>query len=660
MKGRIISYFESYESFVQAQYGFRRRFLGIWYKRFSRRIVNRIKKESGYYSGSEEFIYSLATILNIPSEIIVSERESQRILGVADKTLACIYNLLGSGDVVIDPIDWHIDFKTGFKWLPGTFYRDYIQEDISTASDVKIPRELSRSHHLLKLALAYKLTKDEKYAKTCVSQICNWIDANPLMYSINWGCTMDVAIRAVNWIWVLGLISGTEQLNKPIIAKVKESLYQHGWFIYRNPEKAISNSGNHYLADLSGQIQLGLIFKGEGESMKWLNKGKEELFREIRHQILPTGMSYERSTNYNRLVLELVLIPILTLKNNRHEIPSDICYRIESMFDFLKYALKPDGTSPIIGDQDNGRLLPFGTEGMNDFRYLLSLGGVLFHRSDLKRYGDGFNIYCSILGGDSCFELWSGLQDSDALIESKYFSDSGVCILREGQDYLLFNITGKGLYPELKSGTHTHSDLLSFELYTHDRTFLIDPGSYVYTADADQRMLFRSTKMHNTVTVDGESQNRINREVLWDFTRDAIPRVHKWESLPTHDLVCASHNGYTRLQEPVVHERTVIFNKLERNWTILDSIDGTGHHLVEFYFHFDAGIDFEIRGSVVRTKCDTGKNIMLCFDPITPVSLTKEKSYVSKSYGAKEPAWVLRICAHQMVPVFLKTVIKQI
>ena len=89
--------------------------------------------------------------------------------------------------------------------------------------------------------------------------------------------------------------------------------------------------------------------------------------------------------------------------------------------------------------------------------------------------------------------------------------------MRKKDNYLLFNATGKGKYPELGPGTHTHSDLFSFELFTYGKSFLVDPGSYVYTADADQRMLFRSTKMHNTVTVDGQSQNNINKEVLMGF-----------------------------------------------------------------------------------------------------------------------------------------------
>ena len=82
-------------------------------------------------------------------------------------------------------------------------------------------------------------------------------------------------------------ISGSKTLNKEKLEKIRGSLYQHGWFIFRNPEKEPFNNHNHYLADLAGQIHLGLLFGDLEEPRKWLKKGKEELFREIRMQILP-------------------------------------------------------------------------------------------------------------------------------------------------------------------------------------------------------------------------------------------------------------------------------------------------------------------------------------------------------------------------------------
>lgn len=657
MKLRAFRYLGSFEAFVKLRYGLRRRYLEWIYQRFSWLIIKQISKSANKFD-DDIFFRRIDLILCIPENLQIDLKEKESIIESADKTLGGIYDLLGSGETVLHEVDWHKDFKSGYRWAPGVFFRKYKQEDISTSSDVKVPRELSRFHHLLKLGLAYKLTGETKYAEFCVAQIGDWINKNPLMYSINWGCTMDVAIRAVNWIWILGLISDAKVLDKCHQHKIKVSLYQHGWYIWRNPEKSSYNSSNHYLSDLVGQMYLGYLFRGMPEPDKWFVKGKYELFREIRYQILPTGMTYERSIYYNRLVFELILFTLLPFKNNGFEIPQDIQYRLEKMFEFIMYTLRPDGTAPVIGDHDNGRLLPFGTERINDFRYLLSLGAVLYQRTDFKNCSNGYNTYCMLFAEKDSLNIWNEIPQIPANLMSRAFPDSGFYVMRQGEDYLLFNASGKGLYPESGSGTHTHSDLLSFELYSDSKSFLIDPGSYVYTADAEMRLLFRSTAMHNTVCVDGESQNVLSKEVLWDFQRDAIPIVTKWKSDTDEDVIIATHNGYARLAQPVFHERQVTFHKKFSKWTILDSFSGEGSHVFTWYFHFDAGIDIVISGSTISTACTDGKNINIRFGR-QDVRLNKTKSIVSKSYGVKEEAVSVEAVIRSEIPVRMKIEIER-
>jgi len=352
-------------------------------------------------------------------------------------------------------------------------------------------------------------------------------------------------------------------------------------------------------------------------------------------------------------VLELILVPLLLLKNNGYEIPSDIWYRMEKMFEFIMYSIKPDGTTPIIGDQDNGRLLPLGSEDLNDYRYLLSIGASLFKREDFKQEANGFNIYCSMFGGKNAYDDWNEIPDSPCVLNSKAFKDAGVYILRNHDDYLLFNVTGRGLYPESTLGSHTHSDLLSFELFTYGKSFIVDPGSYLYTADPDMRLLFRSTKMHNTVTVDGQSQDILSRNKIWGYSRDAIPEVKRWESNNKHDIVTALHNGYTRLTDPVFHERTIFFDKIETKWTITDRFMGEGRHTFDWYFHFDANVDIVIDDNIVVTNCKDGKNIMIIFDQVPDLVLKKESLFVSKSYGVREDAFVLVATVAAVVPFHL-------
>jgi uncharacterized heparinase superfamily protein len=575
----------------------------------------------------------------------ITSSETNKIIQLANKHYSDYYELLGSELTYLNPINWHIDFKTGYIWKKNTFYQDYLQESIANNSDVKVPRELSRGHHLLNLAVAYKLTNEKKYANKILEQIDNWIDENPLMFSINWGCTMDVAIRATNWIWALNLIQETWNLNEKLVVKLKTSLYEHGWFIFRNLEKEQYNNHNHYLADIAGQIHLGLLFKDTKEGKKWLDEGIKELFKEIRYQILPSGMSYERSTNYNRLVLELILTPTLILKHNGYEIPQDIWHRIEKMFDFLSYTLKPNGHSPVIGDQDNGRLLPFGAEEQTDYSYLLSLGAILFNRSDLKYLSKGYNIYCALLGGENSVEIFNNLKSEEFELTSKGFSDIGLYTMRKDNNFLIFNCTGKGMNPDINpfSGTHTHSDHLSFELVANGKTFLVDPGSFVYTADANERFKFRSTAMHNTVCIDQISQDNVQLNQLWGFERNAIPKVLNWESNADYDKIVALHNGYERLSNPITHFREVYFDKQSIKWEIKDYFKGTGQHNYQSFFHFDLGIDFEIIGNMINTSCTDNNNIQIKFISNIPFQLYKLDSFVSKSYGIKVASKSLKL-----------------
>ena len=42
----------------------------------------------------------------------------------------------------------------------------------------------------------------EEHAETVKSILADWIAKNPYACSINWACTMEVAIRSITWIWL--------------------------------------------------------------------------------------------------------------------------------------------------------------------------------------------------------------------------------------------------------------------------------------------------------------------------------------------------------------------------------------------------------------------------------------------------------------------------
>jgi hypothetical protein len=77
----------------------------------------------------------------------------------------------------------------------------------------------------------------------------------------------------------------------------------------------------------------------------------------------------------------------------------------------------------------------------------------------------------------------------------------------------MFIFKSKNIYLAIRCGStgqnagHAHNDNLSFELNVRGRDFLVDGGSYLYTPFPNIRNVFRSTKAHNTLILNGLEQN---------------------------------------------------------------------------------------------------------------------------------------------------------
>jgi uncharacterized heparinase superfamily protein len=110
-------------------------------------------------------------------------------------------------------------------------------------------------------------------------------------------------------------------------------------------------------------------------------------------------------------------------------------------------------------------------------------------------------------------------------LRSKAFPQGGFYIMRHDDLYMVVDCVPAD--PTAPSG-HKHNSRLSFELFAGDKSFIIDSGAYVYTADKEMRNLFRSTKFHNTVVVDGEEQNRFEDDELFAMNLDAAVKVNRW------------------------------------------------------------------------------------------------------------------------------------
>ena len=240
------------------------------------------------------------------------------------------------------------------------------------------------------------------------------------------------------------------------------------------------------------------------------------------------------------------------------------------------------------------------------------------------------------------------------LLESKAFPQGGFYIMRHDDLYMIIDCVPAD--PKAPSG-HKHNSRLSFELFAYGKSFIIDPGAYIYTADKEMRNLFRSTRYHNTVVVDSEEQNRFDEDELFTMKLDAAVRVNEWLVTEKYDFLDAEHNGYARLKNPVVHRRQIYFNKEKGHWVIKDMLTGRGRHKFGLYFHFAPMRLREKDELAVETDNRDGANIVIMPLKTEGVSMEIENGWVSYSYGTKVEAPIVKYSKTAEVPCEFVTVI---
>jgi len=179
---------------------------------------------------AQPFFISSAERANVAARFLADYPESRaEITRAADAVVRHQFDLLGSGPQQLGtPLPWHTDFKTGRRW-PLAYCSDIDYNELDRPTDVKVPWELSRCQHFTRLGQAYWLTGDERYAAEFVAETTDWIAANPLSYGVNWACVMDVALRAVSWIWGFYFFAESAACRDPAFRRgFLRALFFHG------------------------------------------------------------------------------------------------------------------------------------------------------------------------------------------------------------------------------------------------------------------------------------------------------------------------------------------------------------------------------------------------------------------------------------------------
>jgi uncharacterized heparinase superfamily protein len=560
----------------------------------------------------------------------------ERILANAELAIQHQVDLLGSGLVNLgDRVNWHCDYKTGTYWKPAYFDDiDYLNPD--QPSDVKFPWEVSRMQWLIPAGQAYLLTGDERYAMAVREVLEDWMISNPYAYSVNWSCAMEVALRIIAWTWFFQIFHNSlAWADADFRTRFLCNLYLHGDFTEHHLEYSDIN-GNHCLANAAGLVFAGLFFREGKAPKRWHQLGWKILNQELPRQVYQDGVDFEGSIPYHRFGLELFLLPALYRQARDLNIPDDYRDRLIAMAQFVTSYTRVDGSVPLWGDADDARVLPFGSQDINDHRYLIGLVGAAWKVPDLINAFSGPRVEIFWLLGPAAAKLLPDPNEPAIVLKSKAFPSGGFYIMRNNRDHIFIDGGPVGLAGR---GGHGHNDCLSFEAFLGGVHLVSDCGAYVYTASYAERNRFRSTAYHNTPQVDGIEINRLIRpDYLWNLHYDAVPEVKRWETGSERDVFTGVHSGYQKLEQPLIPERSIQLDHFRHLLTVEDHFRGDGIHNITVPLHLAPGVAaMEVEPGILELSSGN-KRFMLTWTGVCDWRMTIEVARVSPSYGRVVPA----------------------
>lgn len=566
----------------------------------------------------------------------------EKLLASANATLEGRLDLLGhSGLQVGDPVDWHCDLTTGRR-APLAHWSRLDPLNPEMVGDSKAIWELNRHQWLVRLAQAYRLTGDERYARCATSHLTRWMADNPPGMGINWTSSLEAALRLMSWCWMLALLERSPALTPELVRAMRRAVAVHATHVERYLSYYFSPN-THLTGEALGLVYAGVFFPGIPRASRWSKIGTRILLEELPRQILPDGVYFEQATCYQRYTVEIYLHLLMLGRRNGLALPDVVREGVERMLDFLLAIHWPNGSMPQIGDADGGRLLPLAPRAADDYRDLFSTAAALFGRADYAWAAEGLAPETLwLLGPDGAAAFSALVPSPPSAPPSRCFADSGAVVMRSdwgsSAHQLLFDAGPLG---DPVSGAHGHADLLSIQCAGFGEPRIVDPGTFSY-ADKPWRDHFRGTAAHSTVTVDGEGQAISAGPFCWDQRPAA--QLHSWQSDESYDFAIGSHTAYARLKDPVTHWRSVLFVK-PRYWVVVDDLLGAAEHTVAVRFQFGpmpVTVDAaqwaraghaDGSGLLVRSFAGLALKCEVHEGELTPI-----QGWVSADYGQRRPA----------------------
>ncbi len=428
--------------------------------------------------------------------------------------------------------------------------------------DIKVIWEPARFGWAVTLARAYAFSREAVYAEAFWEKTVEFLTAHPANTGRQWQSAQEVAIRLMALVFCDRVLADAPSSTPENRRMLWTAIAEHAARIPPTLAYARAQNNNHLLAEAAGLYTVGIYLPTHPQAGKWRQLGWRWLNWGFQHQIAETGTYMQHSVNYHRLMLQLALFTDhLRREAGDADWPDQTLARLAAGTRWLWALTDPDtGAVPNLGANDGAYLFPLTAQPHADYRPVVDaagrafLGVQVYQQDELHEMGDWFNLE---MPNPPDF---LHPQAPDIL---RVVSGEGRGFLRAARFY----------------DRPSHADQLHVDLWWQGVNVALDPGTYRYNAPPPWDNALQSSKVHNTLTVNGQEQMTLAGRFLWLNWAQADIVGHALGEDGQLEWVNAEHDGYTKLG--MDHQRKL--SRAENGWAVEDTVNPYGEQDVKYH-----------------------------------------------------------------------------
>jgi hypothetical protein len=430
--------------------------------------------------------------------------------------------------------------------------------------DTKFVWEPARFGWAFTLGRAYLLTRDERYPEAFWRYFEIFQQANPVNQGPNWESAQEVALRLIAFVFAAQVYADSVHSTENRKSKIGASIASHAIRIPPTLIYARSQNNNHLLSEAAGLITASLALPEHLQAKRWSKLGWKWFRCGLQTQIAEDGAYMQQSTNYHRLMLQLVLWVNQVSGNMRENKQPATCNllpvlpNLQLATNWLQALCDPEsGRVPNLGPNDSAYILPLTVQSFHDYRPVLQAASRAFLEKSAFTPGAWDEM-----------SLWLC---SSAKV--RVFSDQDKNLTSDTRHLIPSTLRTPHAWAYLRAAHFRdrpgHADQLHLDMWWRGLNVAQDAGTYLYNADPPWGNALTHTAVHNTVMMDNRQQmTSAGRFLYLDWAQAGVLKREgagdgSWER------VVARHDGYQRLG--AIHQRSVIAYQDER-WIIEDQL----------------------------------------------------------------------------------------